>query len=119
MPRTKVSKSSKRNREEAVREEKIREFENTLEGFQNNFDVKVQDYVTSFEQRITMLLQKTSTALLQMKICDVFDMDLEKFADWDKKMKLRNEENMSNSTLLRSAKITNPNDEGELFECFL
>ncbi|XP_005187708.1 borealin-like isoform X2 [Musca domestica] len=111
MPRTKVSKSSKRNREEAVREEKIREFENTLEGFQNNFDVKVQDYVTSFEQRITMLLQKTSTALLQMKICDVFDMDLEKFADWDKKMKLRNEENMSNSTLLRSAKITNPNDE--------
>ncbi|XP_061397826.1 borealin-like [Musca vetustissima] len=116
MPRTKVSKSSKRNREAAVREEKIREFENTLEGFQNTFDVKVQDYLTSFEHHFTMLLQKTSTALLQMKICDVFEMDLDRFADWDKKMKQRNEENMANSTLLRSAKVTNPNDEGYLTE---
>ncbi|XP_073812420.1 borealin-like [Musca autumnalis] len=118
MPRTKVSKSSKRNREAAVREEKIREFENTLEGFQNTFDVKVQDYLTSFEQHFKMLLQKTNTALLQLKICDVFEMDLDKFADWDKKIKLRNDESMSitNSALLRSAKATNPNDEGYLTE---
>ncbi|XP_075167333.1 borealin-like isoform X2 [Haematobia irritans] len=116
MPRTKVSKSSKRNREAAYREEKIREFENTLEGFQNSFEAKIQDYLSTYERQFKMLMQRTGTALLQMKICDLFEMDLKRFADWEKFMtKQRNDDNTLsnsiNSTLLKSAKVANPNDE--------
>lgn len=74
MPRTKVSKSSKRNREAANREEKIREFENTFEGFQNTFDSLIQDYIKSYKQQFRMLLQRTNSALLQIKICDLLEM---------------------------------------------
>lgn len=74
MPRTKVSKSSKRNREAANREEKIREFENTLEGFQNSFEGHVQAYITSYEQKFKVLLDKTNSAMLKMKLCDLFEL---------------------------------------------
>ncbi|XP_013105374.1 borealin isoform X2 [Stomoxys calcitrans] len=114
MPRTKVSKSSKRNREAANREEKIREFENTLEGFQTTFEAKVQDCLSLYEEKFSMLRKTIGTALLEMKICDLFEMDFKRFADWEKKKQRNDENSLSssiNSALLKSAKAANPNDE--------
>lgn len=74
MPRTKVSKSSKRNRETTNREEKIREFENSLDGFQNTLEDKLQSYLTAFEDEMKMLLQSIPRALMKMKMIDVFTL---------------------------------------------
>lgn len=74
MPRTKVSKSSKRNRETTNREEKVREFENSLEGFQNTLDDKMQAYLTAFEDEMKMLLQRTPRALLKLKMTDILSL---------------------------------------------
>lgn len=74
MPRTKVSKSSKRNRETTNREEKVREFENSLDGIQNTLDDKIQEFLTAYEDEMKMLLQRTPRALLKMKAVDVFSL---------------------------------------------
>lgn len=74
MPRTKVSKSSKRNRETTNREEKVREFENSLDGYQNIIDDKIQDFLIAFEDEVKMLMQRTPRALLKMKMVDVFHL---------------------------------------------
>ncbi|KAM7341882.1 borealin-like [Cochliomyia hominivorax] len=117
MPRTKVSKSSKRNRETTNREEKIREFENSLEAYNNMLEDKAQSLLTTFEYEMKTLIQRTPTALLQMKILDVFQLNLKHFADWaePKQTKVFNSSSQ-NSTLMRSARAINPNDEGYLTE---
>lgn len=74
MPRTKISKTSKRNREATNREEKIREFENSLDGFQFACDSTISIFITEYDNELKMLLQRTSSALLQTKICDLFEM---------------------------------------------
>lgn len=74
MPRTKVSKSSKRNRETTNREEKIREFENSLDGFQNTLEDKLQSYLTAFEDEMKMLLQSIPRALMKMRMVDVLTL---------------------------------------------
>lgn len=74
MPRTKVSKTAKRNRETTNREERIREFENSLDGYQNILDDKIQDFLSAYEDEVKMLMQRTPRALLKMKMVDVFHM---------------------------------------------
>ncbi|TMW53248.1 hypothetical protein DOY81_001664 [Sarcophaga bullata] len=113
MPRTKVSKSTKRNRETTNREEKIREFENSLDGYQNILDDKIQDFLSAYEDEVKMLMQRTPRALLKMKMVDVFHMDFNHFADWKQENLMINE---SNTSLLRSMKAVKPNDEGYLTE---
>lgn len=118
MPRTKVSKSSKRTREATNREEKVREFENSLEGYQNSIDETIMVYLTTYENEFEMLLQRTSSDLLKMKVYDVFEMDLNSFTDWNKQKSILNASlhNSTNSTLMKSARAINPNDEGYLTE---
>lgn len=135
MPRTKVSKSSKRNRETANREEKVREFENSLDGFQNTLEDKIQEYLSSYECEVKMLLERTPHSLLKMKMVDVFSLvskqktfcyytahtqtcihifsqDFNHLADWEKQKPKIINLSSQNSTLLKS-KAMNPNDEGE------
>lgn len=119
MPRTKVSKSSKRNREATNREDKVREFETDVETYSNVFDEQAQERLLSYELEFKNLLQRTSSALLKLKFCDVFEMDITTFKDWDQqKSKFLNVSlhNSVNSSLMKSAKAINPNDEGYLTE---
>ncbi|XP_065367571.1 borealin-like [Calliphora vicina] len=116
MPRTKVSKSSKRNRETTNREEKVREFENSLDGIQNTLDDKIQEFLTAYEDEMKMLLQRTPRALLKMKAVDVFSLDLDHFTDWEQQKSKMFNASLQNSTLKKSVRAANPNDEGYLTE---
>ncbi|XP_037809203.1 borealin-like [Lucilia sericata] len=116
MPRTKVSKSSKRNRETTNREEKVREFENSLDGFQNTVDDKIQDIFTAYDDEIKMLLQRTPRALLKLKMVDVFSLDLDRFSDWEQQKSKMLNATLQNSSIKQSTRTINPNDEGYLTE---
>lgn len=74
MPRTKVSKSSKRNRETTNLEEKVREFENSLDCLQNALDVKLGNFMNAYENEVKLMLQRAPRALLKMKMVDVFSL---------------------------------------------
>lgn len=68
MPRTKISKSSKRNREAAQREEKIREFDQAVDQFTNTLDLIGQSCVKDVEAEVSKLVRRTSKKLLQMSM---------------------------------------------------
>lgn len=74
MPRTKITRNTKRTREASNRDDKIREFENALQGYMNIFDSKIEDIISSWDNEIKMLIQRTNSTLLSMNMSDFLKM---------------------------------------------
>uniref|UniRef100_A0A1A9X4A9 Borealin C-terminal domain-containing protein n=1 Tax=Glossina brevipalpis TaxID=37001 RepID=A0A1A9X4A9_9MUSC len=109
MPRTKVSKSSKRNRETESREEKIREYESALHGYLSTMEEDIEGFIKEWEGELLMLRQRTKIKFLQMKMSDLSEMNLNTFEDTSVCESV-------NSTATHASKLVNPNDEGYLTE---
>uniref|UniRef100_A0A1B0BQH2 Borealin C-terminal domain-containing protein n=1 Tax=Glossina palpalis gambiensis TaxID=67801 RepID=A0A1B0BQH2_9MUSC len=109
MPRTKVSKSSKRNRETEYREEKIREYESAFNGYLSTMENDIEGIIGEWEAELNMVRQRTKVKFLRMKMGDFLELNLNSFDDASVCESI-------NSTGVRTSKLTNPNDEGYLTE---
>uniref|UniRef100_A0A1A9UYP6 Borealin C-terminal domain-containing protein n=1 Tax=Glossina austeni TaxID=7395 RepID=A0A1A9UYP6_GLOAU len=109
MPRTKVSKSSKRNRETEYREEKIREYESAFNGYLSTMENDIEGFFGEWEAELNMVRQRTKVKFLHMKMGDFLELNLNNFDDASICESI-------NSTGVRTSKLTNPNDEGYLTE---
>lgn len=120
MPRTKVSKNPKRNRDAAIREEKIREFDSTVDQFMNGFDIKIKQNILEFETEISLMKARMPEKILLMKMGDLLNMDVPTFSDVLTTLNIQQnstdgQSSMQNqSSLLKSVKKSN--DEGYLTE---
>ncbi|XP_055857319.1 borealin-like [Episyrphus balteatus] len=114
MPRTKVSKNPKRNRDAAIREEKIREFDSTVDQFMNGFETKVKQNILEIETEIVLMKARIPEKILLMKMGDLMNMNASSFSEvlvipTETQSSIQNQ-----SSLLRSMKKSN--DEGYLTE---
>ncbi|XP_032595504.1 borealin isoform X2 [Drosophila grimshawi] len=84
MPRTKISKNSKRNREAANREEKIRTFEIKMDSVLTNIDDVESRYKAMVEIQLQALTTRMPTELREMKMALFLELlpNLEHFADF-------------------------------------
>lgn len=74
MPRTKVSKSSKRNRETEYREEKIREYESAFNGYLSTMENDIEGFIGEWEAELNMVRQRTKVKFLHMKMGDFLEL---------------------------------------------
>lgn len=74
MPRTKVSGKTKRDRENAHDEEKIRLFESFLNGYQNAFEDKQREFILELENEIKTLRERTDSTILATKMMDFLNL---------------------------------------------
>lgn len=121
MPRTKVSKNPKRNRDAAIREEKIREFDSTVDQFMNGFDLKIKQNILEIETEIVLMKARIPEKILLLKMEDLMNMNVKTFSDVlgtlnsaqtnpaETQISIQNQ-----SSLMRSVKKSN--DEGYLTE---
>nr|XP_036231007.1 borealin isoform X2 [Bactrocera oleae] len=110
MPRTKVSKSTKRFRETSSCEEKLREFEASFDGYLHALELKGKAQIKSIEDKFYMLLMGTDSNVLDLLMGDVLSLNLTKPEDYKKHL---NTLAGSNSAGVKqtSGKQLNPNDE--------
>lgn len=115
MPRTKVSKSTKRFRETSNCEEKLREFEASFDGYMYALESKGKSQIKCIEEKLYMLLMGTDSSVLHLLMGDLLSLNLTKLEDCKK---YSNTLTVNNSTGLKqtSGKQLNPNDEGYLTE---
>lgn len=74
MPRTKVSKSTKRFRETSSCEEKLREFEASFDGYLHALELKGKAQIKSIEDKFYMLLMGTDSNVLDLLMGDVLSL---------------------------------------------
>lgn len=103
MPRTKITKNSKRNREAANREEKIRIFELKMDSVLMSIDDLEQRYNGMVETQLQGVLLRLQTELREMKMCDFLEIlpNLEHFGDFkasDQTQHLGSQSMYSNTT---------------------
>ncbi|XP_067633701.1 borealin-like isoform X2 [Eurosta solidaginis] len=110
MPRTKVSKSTKRFRETSSCEEKLREFEASCDGYMYTLEAKGRSQIKAIEEKLYVLLLGTDSSVLQLKMGDLLAMNLTKLEDCKK---FTNTLAVNNSGGLKptSSRQLNPNDE--------
>lgn len=84
MPRTKVTKNSKRNREAANREEKIRIYELKMDSVLMSFDDMEVRYKAMVDQQLQLIESRLQTELREMKMCDFLELllKLDHFSDF-------------------------------------
>lgn len=84
MPRTKIPKNSKRNREAANREEKIRIYELKSDSFLEGLDEIAMRYKTIADTEIQLIQSRLQSELRTMKMGDFIDQlaQLERFNDF-------------------------------------
>lgn len=119
MPRTKVSKNPKRNRDAAIREEKIREFDSTVDQFMNGFDIKIKQNVLEIETEISLMKARIPEKILLMKMGELMRMGMSTFSEVLASSNFAqnnptDNHNSNQSSLLKSMKKSN--DEGYLTE---
>uniref|UniRef100_A0A1B0G547 Borealin C-terminal domain-containing protein n=1 Tax=Glossina morsitans morsitans TaxID=37546 RepID=A0A1B0G547_GLOMM len=81
MPRTKINKNLKRYRESQIRDEKIREFESTFDGYCADMDNDIEAFMEEWDGELKLLRQRTSTKLLKMKMGDLLKVNLNTLED--------------------------------------
>ncbi|XP_037954144.1 borealin-like isoform X2 [Teleopsis dalmanni] len=116
MPRTKISKTTKRNREAAHREEKIRDYESSVDSGLIAIDTKGMEFVSDLENAMKMLIDRTSRQLLKMKFGDFMALNLKSFNDYSENTSSLENINASKSmcnsaTQMRTLKVPSMNDE--------
>lgn len=74
MPRTKVNRNTKRNRETAQNDEKIRLFESFVGGYRTAFEDKHKDIILEMESEIKTFRERTDKNILHMKMKDFVNM---------------------------------------------
>ncbi|XP_054740596.1 borealin-like isoform X1 [Anastrepha obliqua] len=115
MPRTKVSKSTKRFRETSHCEEKLREFEASFDGYMHTLKAKGETQIKAIADKLDMLLMLTDSSILQLVMGDLLTFNLTKLEDC--KQFANTLPTSNNGTLKKkSTKQLNPNDEGYLTE---
>ncbi|EDW63266.2 borealin isoform X1 [Drosophila virilis] len=84
MPRTKITKNSKRNREAANREEKIRTYELKMDSVLMSIDDLEMRYKSMVDTQLQMITSRLQTELREMKMCDFLELllTLEHFSDF-------------------------------------
>lgn len=84
MPRTKITKNSKRNREAANREEKIRIYELKMDSVLMSIDDLEQRYNAMVETQLQGVTLRLQSELREMKMCDFLEIlpNLEHFGDF-------------------------------------
>ncbi|XP_023031638.1 borealin isoform X2 [Drosophila willistoni] len=84
MPRTKVSKNSKRNREVSNLEEKINNFERKVDVVFNDMDELEMQFISTLDTRIKSLTLCMQVDIREMKMPDFIDVivDLVRFSDF-------------------------------------
>ncbi|XP_055904715.1 borealin-like isoform X2 [Eupeodes corollae] len=115
MPRTKVSKNPKRNRDAAIREEKIREYDSTVDQFMNGFDIKVKQDILEIETEIALIKARIPEKILLMKIGDLMSMNASTFSEVlatpNFTTQTSTAESQNQSSLLRSVKKSNDEED--------
>ncbi|CAD7011363.1 borealin isoform X2 [Ceratitis capitata] len=110
MPRTKVSKSTKRFREASSCEEKLREFEASFDGYMHALEMKAKSQIESIEEKFYMLLMRTDSSVLNLRMGDVLALNLKTLEDC-KKYSNTLAASSTSGTKQGSNKQLNPNDE--------
>ncbi|XP_068150655.1 borealin-like isoform X2 [Drosophila tropicalis] len=84
MPRTKVTKNSKRNREVSNLEEKINNFERKVDVVFNDMDELEMQFISTLDNRIKSLTLCMQSDIREMKMPDFMDVivDLVRFSDF-------------------------------------
>ncbi|XP_018788101.1 PREDICTED: borealin-like isoform X1 [Bactrocera latifrons] len=116
MPRTKVSKSTKRFRETSNSEEKLREFEASFDGYLHALELKGKAQIKSIEDKFYVLLMGTDSNVLNLLMGDVLSLNLTKPEDCKKYLNTLAVNNSAGGAKQTSGKQLNPNDEGYLTE---
>ncbi|EDW12035.2 borealin isoform X1 [Drosophila mojavensis] len=103
MPRTKITKNSKRNREAANREEKIRIYELKMDSVLMSIDDLEQRYNAMVETQLQGVTLRLQSELREMKMCDFLEIlpNLEHFGDFkasDQTQHLGSQSMYSNTT---------------------
>lgn len=114
MPRTKIPKNSKRNREAANREEKIRIFELKTDSLLMGLDDIAMRYITLVDTEIQLVQSRLQSELRTMKMCDFIDqlVHLERFDDFkpsDQTQHFGSQSICSNKTIGTMGNISNNN----------
>ncbi|XP_017479304.1 PREDICTED: borealin-like isoform X2 [Rhagoletis zephyria] len=109
MPRTKVSKSSKRFRETSNCEEKLREFEASFDSYLLTLEKKGKSQIEAIEDKLYMLLVITDSSVLRLLMGDILSLNLTKLEDCKKYANTLADN--SGGRKQNSSKQLNPNDE--------
>ncbi|XP_030377623.1 borealin-like [Scaptodrosophila lebanonensis] len=127
MPRTKITKNSKRNREAANREEKIRAYEVKMDSLYMSVDDLEQKYKAAVDHELKLIEGRMVTQLREMKIGDFLQIlgHLDHFGDFkasDQTQMLASQSICSKSNTTGGGDLANikgscsRNDEGYLTE---
>lgn len=114
MPRTKIPKNSKRNREAANREEKIRIYELKSDSFLEGLDEIAMRYKTIADTEIELIQSRLQSELRTMKMGNFIDQltQLERFNDFkasDQTQQFGSHSICSNKTIGTVGNISNIN----------
>lgn len=119
MPRTKIPKNSKRNREVANREEKLRLYELKMESRLMSIDSLESKYLAAVDSQVKTLLGQVQRELANMKVPEMLQLfaELDHFSDFkaSDQTQLLGSMSMSSNTIDGHATATavgSRNDEG-------